>query len=98
MMKTMTLSIPDRLKEEMVKVDWVNWSSVARKAFIETLEDVRELEAKKAALKISEIMEDDNREVNEELAKDVVRSVKKTIKSGKKPMSAKKFKEWSESL
>ena len=37
-------------------------------------------------------------EINEELVKDVIRSIEETIKSGKKGMSATEFKEWAESL
>ena len=46
-MGTITLSVPDELKERMSKTDWINWSSVARRAFSEALGDIEELEAKK---------------------------------------------------
>ena len=46
-MGTITLSVPDKLKERMSKTDWINWSSVARRAFSEVLEDLKELESKK---------------------------------------------------
>ena len=42
-MRTITLSVPDTLKSRMDKTDWINWSSVARRAFAETLIDVKEL-------------------------------------------------------
>ena len=43
-MATITLSVPDKLKSEMDKVEVINWSSVARKAFAEQLEDIEELQ------------------------------------------------------
>ena len=49
-MGTITLSLPDALKEEMSKVDWVNWSSIARAAFEERLSDVRAVELRKRRL------------------------------------------------
>ena len=38
-MVSITLSVPDELKLRMDEVDIINWSSVARHAFAETLED-----------------------------------------------------------
>lgn len=43
-MGTITLSVPDELKVKMDRTDWINWSSVARRAFAERLDDVEELE------------------------------------------------------
>ncbi len=96
-MATVTVSVPDGLKDEMGKADWINWSSVARKAFVETLRDVKELELKKKVREISEIAEDDDREIKEEIVKDVMRSADKAMedfKSGKlKGMTLKELKE-----
>ena len=44
-MGTITLSVPDELKEKMAKTDWINWSSVAREAFVK-LELLERLESK----------------------------------------------------
>jgi hypothetical protein len=90
-MANITLSVPDKLKEAMSKTDWVNWSSVARHAFSETLKDVKELRLMRKVREISEIPTDDNREVKESVVKEVVESIEKTakdLKSGKiKPMT-----------
>jgi len=90
-MGTITLSVPDKLKSKMSKTDWINWSSVARHAFSETLKDIHKLELIKKVREISEIAEDDNREVKESVFKEFVDSVEKTskeLKSGKiKPMT-----------
>ncbi len=101
-MGTITLSVPDKLKVEMDKTDFINWSSVARRAFAETLEDVKELELKKKIRVISEIDENDEREVKEEVVKEVIKSVEKTAKdlrSGKiKPKNIEEFNKWCGSL
>ena len=100
-MGTITLSVPDELKSQMDKTDWVNWSSVARHAFAETLKDVKELQLKRKALAISEISEDDTREVKVSVAKEVVKSIENTsknLKSGKaKPMELEEFNKWCDS-
>jgi hypothetical protein len=90
-MGTITLSVPDELKSEMENNDFINWSAVARRAFVRMLLDFKEVELKKRVFEISEIDGDDSREVKESLAKEVVKSVEKAskeLKSGKtKPMS-----------
>ena len=94
-MGTITLSVPDKLKSKMDKTDFINWSSVARKAFAETLEDVKKLELIRKIKEISEISDDDMREVKESVVKEVVESVEKVakdLKSGKiKPKTLKEF-------
>jgi len=101
-MGTITLSVPVELKERMSKVDWVNWSSIARRAFSSTLEDVNELETRRKVLAIGGIPEDDNREVRKELADDVVRSIDKTfenLRSGKtKAMNPEELDKWFDEL
>ena len=101
-MGTITLSVPDKLKEEMSETDWVNWSSVARHAFSETLKDVKELQLRKKIREISEIADDDNRAVKDSVVKEAVASIEKAskeLKSGKrKPMSIDEFNKWCDSL
>ncbi len=93
-MAAITLSVPPELKERMSKVDWVNWSAIARKAISERLDDIEEIELRKKVEKISEIPWDDDREVKESICKEVVRSVEETIRSGKKPMNIDEFNKW----
>jgi len=97
-MKAITLSVPDKLKSEMDNTDFINWSAVARRAFVEMLRDFKELELKRKVLEISEIPEDDTREVKESVAKEVVKSIEATAKelrSGKiKPMTLDEFNKW----
>ena len=101
-MGTITLSVPDELKARMDRTDFINWSSIARRAFAEMLEDVKELELNKKVKEISEIADDDKREVREDVAKEVVRSIEETsrrLKSGKiKPKTLEEFNKWADSL
>jgi hypothetical protein len=101
-MAAITLSVPEDLKKRMDSVDWINWSSVARKAFVEKLSDVKGLETKKKIAEISEIADDDKRVVREDVAKQVVKSIEKTakeVREGKrKPMSLEQFNKWCDGL
>ena len=94
-MATITLSVPDKLKGKMDKTDWVNWSSVARHAFAETLEDVSSLKIMKRVREISGIPESDKREVKESVMKELER---KSRDSSGKSMSAAEFSRWCDSL
>ena len=51
-MGTLSVSVPDDLREQMVKLDEINWSAVARKAFEEKVKEVEFLRniAKKSKL------------------------------------------------
>jgi len=81
------LSVPDELKAQMSHVDWINWSSVARRAFTEKLRDVRELEIQRKVSVVSEIPYGDHRQVRADVADEVVKSVNRTLRQGKKPMT-----------
>ncbi|RKY96074.1 MAG: hypothetical protein DRQ03_07870 [Candidatus Hydrothermota bacterium] len=101
-MGTITLSVPDELKRRMSRVDWINWSSVARRAFSELLEDVEELEMRRTVLEIGGIPEDDTRDVRKSLVKEVIKSTDKVVeelRSGKrKPMTLNEFNKWCDEL
>jgi len=75
------------MKERMSKLSWIDWASVAKKAISERLEDIEEFEIRRKVAEISEIAEDDDREVKESVCEAVVKSIEETIKSGKKPMT-----------
>ena len=99
-MATMTLSLPDKLKVEMDKIDWINWSSVARHAFAQAIEDFRQMQMIKKVNEISEI--GNAGEVNEAVAKELAESIDKTakeLKAGKrKPMTLDEFNKMCEAL
>ena len=69
-MTTMTLAVPDELKIKMETFQEMNWSEVARQAFIQK---VRDLEILKKFKSDSTMTEEDalrmGRELNERLAK-----------------------------
>lgn len=101
-MAAITLSVPRELKTKMDKTDWINWSSVARKAFTETLTDVAALEKIRIAQEVSEITDSDERQVKERVVREVMNSAEKArkkIASGKsKTFSPDEFREWCGSL
>lgn len=101
-MATITLSVPDNLKKRMEHVEWINWSSVARKAFADKLCDVEELERGRKIAEISGISHDDKRVVREEVVREVLRSTEETeklLQKGKiKAMSPEEFNKWCDSL
>lgn len=94
-MATITLSVPDKLKVKMDKTDWVNWSSVARHAFAETLEDVNSLKIMKRVREISGIPESDKSKVKESVMKELER---KSRDSSGKSMTPAEFSRWCDSL
>jgi len=94
-MATITLSVPEGLKSKMEKTDWVNWSSVARHAFAETLEDVNALRIMRKVRRLSEIPEADKRKVKESAIKELLR---KSKDSSGKSMSPAEFSRWCDSL
>ena len=101
-MGELVVKVPERLKERMSKISWLDWSSVAVKAISERLEDIEELEIKRKVAEISEIANDDDREIKASLAEEVVSStegVLNELKSGKrKPMTLEEFNEWCDEL
>ena len=94
--------IPDKLKERMSRIDWVDWPAVALKAISERLHDIEELEMGRKVAEISEIPVDDEKEVKDSLAKEVVRSTEEVLKelgsSKRKPMSLEEFDKWCNEL
>lgn len=101
-MAEVVVKVPKELKERMSKISWIDWSSVATKAISERLGDIEELELERKVAEISEIAEDDDREVKASLAKEAVRSTEEVLeelKSGKrKPMTSEEFNNWCDEL
>ncbi len=69
-MPNLTISIPDKLKEELSEFKIINWSEVAREAFEKKIVQLRVLES---FSKDSELTQEDalrlGRKVNEALSK-----------------------------
>lgn len=60
-MGTLSVSVPDELREKMDRLDEVNWSAIARKAFEEKL---KEIEILKMVSKKSKLTEKDAKEIS----------------------------------
>ncbi|MDP2672438.1 MAG: hypothetical protein Q8O84_01355 [Nanoarchaeota archaeon] len=75
-MPAITLSIPPELKKIMDSSKMINWSEVARRAFIEQLKDIIELERMKKIRELSEIDIDDNRDFNSKYKKELMKITK----------------------
>ena|GEM_PF-1455441 len=101
-MATMTLAVSDDLKSKMDRVNWVNWSSIARTAFIGALNDLKKLETIKKIEAISEISFDDERQVKDSFVDSTIKVVKKAeteLKRGKrKLMTSADFDSWCKKL
>ena len=54
-MAELVVKVPEKLKERMSKISWIDWSSVVAKAISERLEDIEELEMRRKVAEISEI-------------------------------------------
>ncbi|MEK6898469.1 MAG: hypothetical protein AABW79_00035 [Nanoarchaeota archaeon] len=69
-MTTMTLAVPSELKDKMGKFPEVNWSEIARQAFVQRIKDLEFLRKFKSD---STLTEEDalklGRELNKNLAK-----------------------------
>ncbi len=52
-MATVTISVPDELKQRMEKIPEANWSAIARKAIVERLILLEELDKKLSKSKLT---------------------------------------------
>lgn len=72
-MGTMSVSVPERLKKEMNKLDEVNWSAVARKAFEEK---VREISLLKKITSKSKLSKEDAIKIGKKINKGMAKKFK----------------------
>lgn len=63
-MGTLSVSVPDELRVKMDRLDEVNWSAIARKAFEEKL---KEIEILKIVSKKSKLTEKDAKEISRKI-------------------------------
>lgn len=73
-MTTMTLAVPSELKDKMEKFPELNWSEVARQAFIQR---IRDLEFLKKFKSDSNLTEEDTLRLGRELNKNLAKRYKK---------------------
>ncbi|MEK6968097.1 MAG: hypothetical protein AABX51_05700 [Nanoarchaeota archaeon] len=74
-MTTMTLAVPSELKHKMETFPEMNWSEVARQAFMQRIRDLEFLRKFKSA---STLTEEDALRLGRELNKNLAKRYKKT--------------------
>lgn len=72
-MGTLSVSVPDELKEKMDSMEEINWSAVARKAFEEK---VKQIEIIQTLAKKSRLSKKDAHEIAAEINKNVSKKFK----------------------
>ena len=58
-MANMTLSLPDEFKQKMDKFAWLNWSEIARDAFVKRMRQLELLERLNKDFEKSELTDED---------------------------------------
>ncbi|HLD85190.1 MAG TPA: hypothetical protein VI968_01405 [archaeon] len=69
-MGTLSVSVPDELKEKMTRMEEVNWSAVARKAFEEKIKDI---EFMHSIAKKSKLSDKDADEISTKISKSMAK-------------------------
>ena len=67
-MGNLSVSVPEKLKEKMTKLEEVNWSAIARKAFEEKVKQIEFLEE---ISKKSKLTEKDAKEISDKINKEM---------------------------
>ena len=65
-MTNLSVSVPEELRQRMAKLDEVNWSAVARKAFEEK---VQQIEFMKSIANRSKLTEEDAKDISRKINK-----------------------------
>ena len=73
-MTTMTLAVPDEIKKKMDSFPEMNWSEVARQAFIQKMEDLEFLKKFKEKSKLTDA---DALRLGKEVSKEVSNKLRK---------------------
>ena len=76
-MTTMTLAVPNELKQKMDTFPEMNWSEVARQAFMQKIEDMEFLRRFKEKSKLTEA---DAMRLGKDVSKAVSKRLRKTAK------------------
>ncbi len=69
-MGTLSVSVPNELREKMDRLDEVNWSAIARKAFEEKL---KEIEILKMVAKKSKLTERDAKAISNKISESMAK-------------------------
>lgn len=76
-MASIMASLPDSLKEDMKSFSWVNWSEVAREAFIKKIRRLEALEKFEKILEKSQFTEEDALELSRKVKDERLKQLKK---------------------
>lgn len=68
-MVSITLSVPKELKNKMDKFSWLNWSALAREAFLKRMKQLEILERFESDFEKSELSDEDCIKLGRELRK-----------------------------
>ena len=75
-MASVTLTLPDDIKEELKKFSWVNWSDVARDKFMRKIKRLEALEKFEKLLEKSEFTEEDALELSNKVKEERLKQLK----------------------
>ena len=76
-MASIMASLPDSLKADIEHFSWVNWSEVAREAFIKKIKRLEALERFEKLLNKSEFTEKDALELSRKIKEERLKQLKK---------------------
>jgi hypothetical protein len=75
-MVNMTLSLPDEFKRKMDKFAWLNWSEIARDAFVKRMRQLELLERLNKDFEKSELTDEDCISLGRKLREDIWKKYK----------------------
>ena len=70
-MTTITLSVPKEIKQRMDKFSWLNWSALAREAFVKRMRQLEILSKFEKDFENSELTDEDCIELGRELRREL---------------------------
>ena len=73
-MVSITLSIPKELKQKMDKFEWLNWSALAREAFVKRMKQLEVLEKFEKDFENSKLTEENCIKLGRELKKSMAKT------------------------
>jgi len=76
-MVSITLSVPKEVKQKMDKFTWLNWSALAREAFVKRMKQLEILEQFDELFKDSELTDEDCIKLGRQLKEDMLKRLKK---------------------
>jgi len=76
-MVTITLSIPEEIKAKMEKFAWLNWSAIAREAFIKRMKQMEILSKFERDFEKSKLSDEDCIRLGRELRQSMAKSEEK---------------------